>query len=322
MRSDGAGGLIAIGGSGGAVGTSVSFDGHSYVSSGSDGFAVAYDAQGAVKWLTTVTGSAVPGSEPSLDGLEVDTSGRAVVWGRMSTDMTIGSTVIPSAVGAGTAFAFLARLDATGTPTWTATISDVSADGGTSSDAGTVPDAGNPLCNPSGSGGGLQSVGVDPGGNLYVVGFARAGGVVAGHALSAPGQFIVKLDPGGSVVWERPVSVTCGGLLDLRPNGAGDLFALAVHGPGFSLDGVTCPDPGADPFAACVLGLDPSGVASWSMQLPAVAPLYQLAGGPGHAAYLAAQFSGAATVGGVPVSTGASLDGGASISDLLLVRLQ
>jgi hypothetical protein len=153
---------------------------------------------------------AYPGGRDFVSGgglpfatVAVAPSGNVILGGDFTGTVDFGAGPVSAATGFGDGF--VVAFDPDGSPLWSVHYGDPPL-------SPTSPDPPRPYV--------VESVAVDPAGDVLVLGFHSTG--VYG------GMFVVKLDPQGNLLWRKPLST--GGTLDatVRSDTAGDVIIAGI----------------------------------------------------------------------------------------------
>ena len=222
------GGAYVAGYFGTGANSSVMFGTNTLTSAGySDAFLVKYDSNGNAVWARRAGGLA--GAYAS--SVAVDNEGNALITGTFSDVATFGSVVL---IGAAIPNTFVAKCDAQGNFLWAkrlALIGQVLSDD---------------------SNGRFNTIATDAQRNAYVGG--------SYYTTSFPGNgFIVKLDPSGSVVWNKTVA---GAVSSIASDSLGNIYFGGSFDTSINLDGQSVSTAGSSD--AFVYKLAPNGIAIWA----------------------------------------------------------
>lgn len=160
----------------GEVSGSVSFGGGAGTiqANGEDGFLLKITPGGAASWVRSQGGA----GNQRARGVAVDSQGRPVVVGRFEGQIEVGSGTLPAA---GTTDGFVLQLSTTGSILWGRAIGDASPQS-------------------------LDSVAIDPAGDILIAGLAAGQVDLGGGALQAVGAgdgIVAKLSADGEHIWSR-----------------------------------------------------------------------------------------------------------------------
>lgn len=221
------GGAYVAGYFGNSPNTSVTFGTNTLTSAGNtDAFLVKYDSNGNAVWARRAGGLA--GAYAS--SVAVDNEGNALITGTFSDIATFGSVIL---IGSAIPNTFVAKCDSQGNFLWATRLSSGQV----------LSDIGN---------GRNNTIATDARGNVYV-----GGGY---YTTSFPGSgFIAKLDPSGTVVWNKPVA---GAVSSIAADSLGNIFFGGSFDGSIALDGQSVATAGGiDTF---VYKLAPNGTAIWA----------------------------------------------------------
>ncbi|GAB3829980.1 SBBP repeat-containing protein [Hymenobacter jeollabukensis] len=289
---DGSGNLYVAGSFSGTV----AFGSTTLTSRGYDDVFVAkLDASGNCLWAQQL-GSAGP--EVAYD-LARDASGNVLVTGFFGGTLTLGSTTLTSP----TTFdphAFVAKLDASGTPIWARSIGTYS-----------YPSANNPRYG--------NSLATDASGNVWLAGAFSGTATFGSTSLTAtsgyaPDAFVAKLDASGTWLWARQaVGSAHDDVRGLVLDAAGNAYLVGSsvsNTLSFGSVSLSNTNPGSNGF---VTKIDPAGTWLWARQVGAnVADVALDAAGN---LYVAGSFFGG------PLTLGSSTLANRGSSDVFVAKL-